>query len=37
MSTTAILFREYKKIILEHPDYHGKIYVNIDDTGWAEA
>ena len=33
MSTAGDIVREYKKIILEHPDYHGKIYVNIDDTG----
>lgn len=33
MSTVGEIVREYKKAIREFPDYKGRIYVNIDDTG----
>lgn len=33
MATAGDIVAEYKKMIKEFPDYHGKIYVNIDDTG----
>lgn len=33
MATVGDVVREYKRIIKEFPDYQGKIYVNIDDTG----
>jgi len=33
MATTGDIVKEYKTIVREYPEYHGKIYVNIDDTG----
>lgn len=33
MATVGDIVAEYKRIIKKFPDYHGKIYVNIDDTG----
>lgn len=33
MRTVGDIVRQYKKAIKEFPDYHGRIYVNIDDTG----
>ena len=33
MATAGDVVREYKRILKDFPDYHGKIYVNIDDTG----
>ena len=33
MSTVGDIVLTYKKLILEHPEYHGQIIVNIDDTG----
>lgn len=33
MATVGDIVREYRKIYEEFPDYHGKVYVNIDDTG----
>lgn len=33
MSTTGYMVKEYKKAVREFPDYAGRIYINIDDTG----
>ena len=33
MATVGDIVRVYKDIVKQYPDYHGKIYVNIDDTG----
>lgn len=33
MATAGDIVKEYKTIIREYSGYHGKIYVNIDDTG----
>lgn len=33
MATVGDIVKEYKSIVKEHPEYQGKIYVNIDDTG----
>ena len=33
MRTVGDIVRQYKKAIKEFPDYRGRIYVNIDDTG----
>lgn len=33
MATAGDIVKEYRKAIEENPDYHGKVYVNIDDTG----
>ena len=33
MATVGRVVSEYKKIVRDHPDYYGKVYVNIDDTG----
>lgn len=33
MTTVGHIVREYRKAIKEFPDYKGRIYVNIDDTG----
>ena len=33
MATAGDVVREYRRILKEFPDYKGKIYVNIDDTG----
>lgn len=33
MATVGDLVCEYRRIYEEHPDYHGKVYVQIDDTG----
>ena len=33
MATVGDIVSLYRKIIKEHPDYKGRIYVNIDDTG----
>ena len=33
MATAGDLVVEFKKIYEQHPDFHGKVYVNIDDTG----
>lgn len=33
MATVGGIVKEYRAILKEFPDYHGKIYVNIDDTG----
>lgn len=33
MRTVGDIVRQYKKVIKEFPDYRGRIYVNIDDTG----
>ena len=33
MRTVGDIVRQYKKAIKEFPDYQGRIYVNIDDTG----
>lgn len=33
MATVGDIVREYKHIVRAYPDYKGKIYVNIDDTG----
>lgn len=33
MSTVGDIVREYKCVLKENPDYYGKVYVNIDDTG----
>lgn len=33
MSTVGDIVSEYRTILREFPDYRGKIYVNIDDTG----
>ena len=33
MATAGRVVSEYKKIVRDHPDYYGKVYVNIDDTG----
>lgn len=33
MATVGDVVREYKKLLEEFPDYKGKIYANIDDTG----
>lgn len=33
MATVGDIVREYKRIVKNFPDYKGKIYVNIDDTG----
>ena len=32
-ATVGDIVKEYKRILKEFPDYHGKIYANIDDTG----
>ncbi len=33
MATCGYIVQQYKKIIREFPEYEGRIYVNIDDTG----
>ena len=33
MRTVGDIVRQYKKAVKEFPDYRGRIYVNIDDTG----
>lgn len=33
MATVGDIVKTYKDTLKEFPDYHGKIYVNIDDTG----
>ena len=33
MATAGDIVSQYKKVIREFPDYQGRIYVNIDDTG----
>lgn len=33
MATVGDIVKEYKTIIGEYPEYQGKIYVNLDDTG----
>lgn len=33
MATVGDIVSQYKKVIREFPDYQGRIYVNIDDTG----
>ena len=33
MTTVGKIVQLYRKVIAEYPDYKGKIYVNIDDTG----
>ena len=33
MATVGDIVAQYKKVIREFPDYKGRIYVNIDDTG----
>lgn len=33
MSTSGYIVREYKKVLKEFPEFKGRIYVNIDDTG----
>lgn len=33
MATVGDVVKEYRKILKEFPDYKGRIYVNIDDTG----
>ena len=33
MATVGDIVKEYKRILKGFPDYHGKIYANIDDTG----
>lgn len=33
MATCGYIVQQYKKIIKEFPEYEGRIYVNIDDTG----
>ncbi len=33
MATVGHIVKTYKQILKENPDYHGKVYVNIDDTG----
>lgn len=33
MATVGHLVQEYRRVYEEHPDYYGKVYVNIDDTG----
>ena len=33
MATVGDIVKEYRSILKEYPDYHGKIYANIDDTG----
>ena len=33
MRTVGDIVRQYKKVLKEYPDYRGRIYVNIDDTG----
>lgn len=33
MSTTGQIVTEYRRILKDFPEYRGKIYVNIDDTG----
>ena len=33
MATVGRVVSEYRKIVRDHPDYYGKVYVNIDDTG----
>lgn len=33
MATVGDIVKEYKTIVREYPEYYGKIYVNLDDTG----
>ena len=33
MATVGDIVQQYRLIRKEHPDYYGKIYINIDDTG----
>lgn len=33
MATVGDIVKEYKTIVREYPEYQGKIYVNLDDTG----
>ena len=33
MATVGDIVKEYRSILKEYPDYYGKIYANIDDTG----
>ena len=33
MATVGHIVEEYRRVYEEHPDYYGKVYVNIDDTG----
>ena len=33
MATTGDIVSEYRKVVSEHPEYEGMVYVNIDDTG----
>lgn len=33
MATVGDIVQEYRKIYKEYPEYEGKVYVNIDDTG----
>lgn len=33
MATVGDIVREYRRIVSEYPNYKGKVFVNIDDTG----
>ena len=33
MATAGRIVEEYRRIFEDYPEYHGRIYVNIDDTG----